>query len=693
MKQGLRFIEIYSAVLLTLSICLLLDCNKVDALVGSNTVESIVKGTAFPNEPAQFEVDGSPNYIYGDLSTSDILYVANSNGMGIGTLTAIDTTTYHAKDIPVGIHPSYIYGELSHSKLYVLNSGDENNNINGTVSVVDTSNNTVIQNIPVGSTPTHIYGDLSYSNLIYVLNSGGLFRNGTVSVVDTSNNTVIQNIPVGSTPTHIYGDLSYSNLIYVANTNSPFSNGTISVIDTAKNNTVIQNIPVGVDPQYIFGSLNDPDLIYVANSGDPFNNKTGTISVIDTAKNNTVIQNIPVGMRPSYIFGSFPEDLIYVSNSGRSIGNGTISVIDTAKNNTVIQDIPVEMNPGNIVGVRANESIIIYVANLMVNSSTISAIDMIDTKSYNVTYIDVGKNPVYIDSQFDAVYVANQFSNSISVIDGVKKEVVAGVTFDILPFGSGDIVCDTNLETFDAPQNLFFYVPSGTKCIAKPIAGFEFLSWVEYLEGNSTRTINASTPSDSPLAHFVICLGTIQAASLTLNRFGNFTANFKALPPPVPAGYWASLFTIVATALIGSLLIPALLGWFKSRRQTSRLSYYHQGIASLYEDDKSVDKDIARLNKLNKSISDEHSQGRITKEQYENLKKDVSVRYYGIFSERLDPSMELRGADVSHENLDGIKKEITDAYSKDKITELHYKLLNEKISKMTKANDNGSPTH
>ena len=99
---------------------------------------------------------------------------------------------------------------------------------------------------------------------------------------------------------------------------------------------------------------------------------------------------------------------------------------------------------------------------------------------------------------------------------------------------------------------------------------------VETFDGNSTRTINASTPADSPLAALSDAFSNDQAASLTVNRFGNFTAYFKSLPPPVPAAYWASLFTVVVTALVGSLLIPAVVGWIKSKKQTSRLNSFHQ---------------------------------------------------------------------------------------------------------------------
>ena len=50
-----------------------------------------------------------------------------------------------------------------------------------------------------------------------------------------------------------------------------------------------------------------------------------------------------------------------------------------------------------------------------------------------------------------------------------------------------------------------------------------------------------------------------QESKLNIGKFGNFTANFKALPPPIPPEYVATLFTVVATALIGSWLTPTLI--------------------------------------------------------------------------------------------------------------------------------------
>jgi YVTN family beta-propeller protein len=257
----------------------------------------------------------------------------------------------------------------------------------------------------------------------------------------------------------------------------------------------------------------------------------------------------------------------------------------------------------------------------------------------------------------DVIYVANNGSDTLSVIDPSKNEVVAGVTFQIDPVRGGQIVCNG----LDTPINRYFYVSSGTECVGKPDNGFEFSSWTQNLDQNSTIIINASTTSGSPWTSFLDLFGVKSndpAATLTVNRFGNFTAYFKALPPAVPPEYIASLFTVVVTAIVGSLLIPAAISWFRSKKQTSRLNSFHQQMATVYADGKVDENDMDKLVKLNKNISDSYSAGEINNDQYTNLKSEVSAAYQKIFKRRIESI-----TDPNTEVVNNIKNDIEDAYS------------------------------
>src|ERR1700686_4539865 len=72
---------------------------------------------------------------------------------------------------------------------YVANGGSDN------VSVIDTSNNTVVATVPVGSNPYGV-AITPNGNYAYVTIFGGTY----VSVIDTSNNTVVATVPVGPGP-------------------------------------------------------------------------------------------------------------------------------------------------------------------------------------------------------------------------------------------------------------------------------------------------------------------------------------------------------------------------------------------------------------------------------------------------------------------------------------------------------------
>ena len=235
-----------------------------------------------------------------------------------GTVSVIKTSDNTVIDtIDVGINPYGISVTPKGAYAYVNNSGGET----GTVSVIDTLNNTVIDTIDVGIAPSGISvtPDGAYA---YVNNFGG--ETGTVSVIETSDNTVIDTIDVGIAPSGI-SVTPDGKFVYVSN----YFAGTVSVIRTS-DNTVIDTITVGGRPDGISVTPNG-SYAYVNNSGG----ETGTVSVIDTL-NNTVIDTIDVGIAPSGISMTPDGAYAYVNNSG----DGTVSIIQTS-NHTVIDTIQI----------------------------------------------------------------------------------------------------------------------------------------------------------------------------------------------------------------------------------------------------------------------------------------------------------------------------------------------------------------
>ena len=220
------------------------------------------------------------------------------------TVSVIDTISNDviAGPIPVGTFPEDIAYDSVNKRMYVTNF------IDGTVSVIDTNTNTVIAKpIKVEDSPQGMEGiaydpvnKRMYVNVFdnFVVNNT-IFGNSTVSVIDTTTNTVNDTIPADS-PFGIAYD-PVNKRMYVANVGD-----TVSVIDTTTN-TVNDTIPVGDFPQHIaYDPVNER--IYVTN----LNNHT--VSVIDTNTNTVIGKQIQVGDGPSGIAYDPVNERMYVTN-------------------------------------------------------------------------------------------------------------------------------------------------------------------------------------------------------------------------------------------------------------------------------------------------------------------------------------------------------------------------------------------
>jgi len=248
----------------------------------------------------------------------------------------------------------------------------------------------------------------------------------------------------------------------------------------------------------------------------------------------------------------------------------------------------------------------IYVANY--ENNTVSVINATNDKK-EPDNIPVGDHPsrLAVNQQTDMIYVANEGSNTISVIDGFSDKVAAGIRLNIHPGNSGTIVCGDSLRgEQEYPTNIYIYVDSGTNCTAHPNKDFQFSDWVENLNRNSTIPLSDSS------------------GNLTVNRYGTFTANFIPNPPAIPPAFLFLLVGIILSSLIGRS-IPRIMGWAKAKRQQGRVHEYRTHINSLYADGKLDENDIGSLDKLKKDVTDAYALGKITDQQNENLKNEISL--------------------------------------------------------------------
>jgi YVTN family beta-propeller protein len=288
---------------------------------------------------------------------------------------------------------------------YVANSG-------GTVSVIDTGDNTVVDTIQLGNGPSGVAVTPDGKRVYVVLNNSG-----SVSVIDTASNLVVGNpIPVGSSPQNV-AMAPDGKRIYVAN----IASNSVSVIDTASN-MVTGTISAGSRPLEV-AVTPDGKRVYVAlnNFGNP-----GSVSVIDTTSNMVVGNPIPVGYIPGRLAATPDGKHVYVPNEG----SNTVSVIDTTSNTVVGNPIPVGSIPEGVAV--TPDGTHVYITNY--GSNTVSVIDTA-TNMVVGNPIPVGNSPggIAVTPDGTRIYVANFLNGNISVIDTVSNMVVGTILAGSLP--------------------------------------------------------------------------------------------------------------------------------------------------------------------------------------------------------------------------------------------------------------------
>lgn len=276
-----------------------------------------------------------------------------------------------------------------------------------TVSVIDTSSNSVVATVPVGTGPVEAAGSPDGTR-VYVTNRDA----NSISIIDTATRTVVQTLATGSGPFGVSFTPDGTHA-YLANNGG----SAVQVIDTATG-SISRTVIVGFAP---IGVAVTPDgrSVYVANF------LSNSVSVIDTASNK-VTATVPAGPNPNWVAITPDGAFAYVTN----FGSNTVSVIETGTN-TVVATVTVGSVPLEVAispdGTRA------YVTSRVTNN-----VSVISTANNAVlTTIPVGFSPAGIaitpDGRF--AYVANQSSAAVSVIDTTNNSVSATVPVQINPFG------------------------------------------------------------------------------------------------------------------------------------------------------------------------------------------------------------------------------------------------------------------
>ncbi|MFB2600206.1 cell wall-binding repeat-containing protein [Herbiconiux sp. P17] len=312
--------------------------------------------------------------------------------------------------------PVAVAVDMATAQAYVTNTFD------GTVSVIDTRTNRVIDTVPngptsIGAGPSGAAIDPAHHQ-VYVTN----YNSHTVSVIDTGTNRVTSVIPhdslhgIGSGPEGVAVDPDL-NRAFV----SSVIDGTVSVIDTTVNQViaVIPYSPTSGIGKFPLGVAIDTLLhrAYVANYNDD------TVSVIDT-RANSVIKVIPAGATNG--IGDAPRKIAVDEISHRAFVTnqtaGTLSVIDT-QTNAVTTVIPHDLATGIGDG---PDGVVVDPVGRQVYVPTEARFTVIDADSLSVTKVitksgsdnyGYGLQAIAVDPVRRHAYLTGGSSNSVAVLN------------------------------------------------------------------------------------------------------------------------------------------------------------------------------------------------------------------------------------------------------------------------------------
>lgn len=311
----------------------------------------------------------------------------NTLGDGSATRTPVDIRA--VATIPVGKSPEGIAIDPSAHRLYITNAGDDS------VSVIDTTTDTVNRTVAVGKLPRWLAVDPS-SHTLYVTNTGG----NSVSVIDTTTDSVTATIPVPPTPYGLAVD-SLTHALYVATSEE------LIVIDTTSR-TVTDSYPFpgGHNP---FEVAFEPDTatLYVTDALSP-----GAVTEIDTATRNR-LKTIPASDTPMALAVDQGTHTVYTANPS---GAGTVlTEIDFHTDSPVT--IPIgSRRSGGIAIAPDTHTVYLTTGNYAPTGDTVTVVDP-NARKVTAT-VPVGRNaygPV-LDTGSHTLFTANKLDNTVSVI-------------------------------------------------------------------------------------------------------------------------------------------------------------------------------------------------------------------------------------------------------------------------------------
>lgn len=622
---------------------------------------------------------------------ASLFYYINDSAIG-QTLESINEK-YHTTNpqLEIGLEPNEVKVDKFLNKVYVANERSNS------ISILD-SNVGTLKEIFINTIPH----DVEENDKIHHVYISGKSPSETISIIDGRTDELLQNIPLEQELTDIEVNEKESKL-YLAG-----KDGIRLIDDTGSNSLSIDLVKkydveanytkIAVDEEaekvYVINQyppellIFDNDLKLLGNISIPDKNEPLDIEVnekdhsvyIITEKNfykqnnDTTMTGIELINAPRTLEVNENSNTVYI------ISDRDVSIINGTSNIKVDKVIPLF---GPLLELEVNEnSNVVY----LLSKHNLYSLNEKTNKLSNINISEPLSN-IEVNENNNIVYLTSEDSDSLFTIHGPKHKVAVGITFNVFPLNAGRIICGE--EKIEYPINQYFYEEPGMICNAKANSGFEFVNWNENIDSNTTRPLKPCIEdSKNPFDPLITSIqktwqiyNDTAETSFCINQYGTFTANFRELPAPLPIEYWIPIYGLIISTIIGAS-IPSIILWARTKRDIKKSIIHLKKIKAIYEEGRHDKVDLESLNKLKDEISDSFSKGKISQFHYSNLKEEISILYHEIFMKKIDSLDDDKGANLSSKLK--LIREIKDAFSKGKITELHYNMLMNKVSETEK---------
>lgn len=301
------------------------------------------------------------------------------------------------------------------------------NQLDNTVSVIDTTTHRVVSTITTGDGPR---GVALHGSLVYLANS----YEGSVSVIDAASNTTVGTpIPVGVTPNNLAINPTGTKL-YMGDSNAQ----SVYTVDTASKT-------VGADAV----TVNNPWGLIVHPSGNPLYvvSSIDNVAWIINTTTGAIYNNVPVGSRPRGVAVTPDGGVLYVANGD----SNNVTAINTGT--YAVTTIPVGTGPRGVAV--SPDGSKVYVTNQ--DSNSVSVISTSDNSILTTITVQSGPYGIAINPSGTHAYAVNRISGTVSVIDTATDTVVQTITVGSSPYVLGQFIGTFTTTAADTTPDPFTF--------------------------------------------------------------------------------------------------------------------------------------------------------------------------------------------------------------------------------------------